>query len=133
MTLPSGTRYAFVGDIVWQLEGITEREERPRSKGVLLEQGNDPYWFPGHTVSANNLMSGSGKDRMNFLTSRTRSANNCGCGNIVSKRLVPASSAASTTAAASVRQPKLLHPMPTERHVKRRKVAAFHEVSGWLG
>ena len=29
VTLPSGTRYAFVGDIVWQLEGITEREERP--------------------------------------------------------------------------------------------------------
>jgi N-acyl homoserine lactone hydrolase len=28
-TLPSGTRYAFVGDIVWQLEGITDREERP--------------------------------------------------------------------------------------------------------
>jgi glyoxylase-like metal-dependent hydrolase (beta-lactamase superfamily II) len=23
------TRYAFVGDLVWQLEGITEREERP--------------------------------------------------------------------------------------------------------
>ena len=29
VTLPSGTHYAFVGDIVWQLEGITEREERP--------------------------------------------------------------------------------------------------------
>ena len=28
-TLPNGTRYAFVGDIVWQLEGITQREERP--------------------------------------------------------------------------------------------------------
>jgi hypothetical protein len=25
----NGTRYAFVGDLVWQLEGITEREERP--------------------------------------------------------------------------------------------------------
>jgi N-acyl homoserine lactone hydrolase len=23
-----GTRYAFVGDLVWQLEGITQREER---------------------------------------------------------------------------------------------------------
>lgn len=22
-------RYAFVGDVIWQLEGITEREERP--------------------------------------------------------------------------------------------------------
>jgi glyoxylase-like metal-dependent hydrolase (beta-lactamase superfamily II) len=29
VTLPSGTRYAFVGDLVWQLEGISEREERP--------------------------------------------------------------------------------------------------------
>jgi len=29
VTLPSGTRYAFVGDLVWQLEGITLREERP--------------------------------------------------------------------------------------------------------
>jgi glyoxylase-like metal-dependent hydrolase (beta-lactamase superfamily II) len=29
VTLPNGTRYAFVGDLVWQLEGITEREVRP--------------------------------------------------------------------------------------------------------
>jgi N-acyl homoserine lactone hydrolase len=29
VTLSSGTRYAFVGDLVWQLEGITPREERP--------------------------------------------------------------------------------------------------------
>ena len=29
VTLPSGTRYAFVGDVVWQLEGIAQREERP--------------------------------------------------------------------------------------------------------
>jgi glyoxylase-like metal-dependent hydrolase (beta-lactamase superfamily II) len=29
VTLPNGTRYAFVGDVVWQLEGITKREERP--------------------------------------------------------------------------------------------------------
>ena len=35
MTLAYGTRYAFVGDVVWQLEGITLREERPwiTSKG----------------------------------------------------------------------------------------------------
>jgi hypothetical protein len=25
----SGRRYAFVGDLAWQREGITEREERP--------------------------------------------------------------------------------------------------------
>ena len=29
VTLPNGMRYAFVGDLVWQLEGITLREERP--------------------------------------------------------------------------------------------------------
>ncbi|HWE24566.1 MAG TPA: MBL fold metallo-hydrolase [Myxococcales bacterium] len=29
VALPSGKRYAFVGDLVWQLEGITQREERP--------------------------------------------------------------------------------------------------------
>ena len=29
VTLANGTRYAFVGDLVWQLEGITLREERP--------------------------------------------------------------------------------------------------------
>ncbi|MGP0090162.1 MAG: MBL fold metallo-hydrolase [Xanthobacteraceae bacterium] len=28
VTLQNGTRYAFVGDLVWQLEGITLREER---------------------------------------------------------------------------------------------------------
>jgi len=28
VTLPDGARYAFVGDLVWQLEGITLREER---------------------------------------------------------------------------------------------------------
>jgi N-acyl homoserine lactone hydrolase len=29
LALPSGQRFALVGDLVWQLEGITEREERP--------------------------------------------------------------------------------------------------------
>jgi glyoxylase-like metal-dependent hydrolase (beta-lactamase superfamily II) len=29
VNLLDGTRYAFVGDIVWQLDGITQREERP--------------------------------------------------------------------------------------------------------
>jgi N-acyl homoserine lactone hydrolase len=28
VTLHNGTRYALVGDLVWQLEGITQREER---------------------------------------------------------------------------------------------------------
>jgi glyoxylase-like metal-dependent hydrolase (beta-lactamase superfamily II) len=29
VTLQNGTRYAFVGDLVWQIEGLTLREERP--------------------------------------------------------------------------------------------------------
>lgn len=29
LTLPIGKRYALVGDLAWQREGITEREERP--------------------------------------------------------------------------------------------------------
>jgi glyoxylase-like metal-dependent hydrolase (beta-lactamase superfamily II) len=29
VTLPGDVRYAFVGDLVWQLEGILQREERP--------------------------------------------------------------------------------------------------------
>lgn len=37
VTLHNGTRYAFVGDVVWQLEGITEREERP----WLTQRGSD--------------------------------------------------------------------------------------------
>jgi glyoxylase-like metal-dependent hydrolase (beta-lactamase superfamily II) len=43
VTLPSGTRYAFVGDLVYQLEGITQREERPwlvRRKADTDAEGN---------------------------------------------------------------------------------------------
>lgn len=29
LTLPDGARHALLGDLVWQLEGITRREERP--------------------------------------------------------------------------------------------------------
>lgn len=43
VTLPSGTRYAFVGDLVYQLEGFTQREERPwliRRKADTDAEGN---------------------------------------------------------------------------------------------
>src|SRR5262249_55499337 len=33
VTRPTGTPYTFGGDLVWQLEGITEREERPCARG----------------------------------------------------------------------------------------------------
>ena len=29
VTVPSGTRYAFIGDLTWQLDGISRRAERP--------------------------------------------------------------------------------------------------------
>ena len=29
VTLPSGQRYAFIGDLTWQLDGVRERAERP--------------------------------------------------------------------------------------------------------
>jgi len=37
VTMSEGTRYAFIGDLVWQLEGLVEREERP--------------WFEAKTLS----------------------------------------------------------------------------------
>src|SRR5262249_4679274 len=39
VTLSGGARYAFVGDLVWQLEGLLEREERP--------------WFEARTLGEN--------------------------------------------------------------------------------
>jgi glyoxylase-like metal-dependent hydrolase (beta-lactamase superfamily II) len=40
ITLPSGARYAFVGDLVWQREGILQREERPWATSKTM--GEDP-------------------------------------------------------------------------------------------
>lgn len=40
VTLPGGSRYAFVGDLVWQLEGLARREERPWLEARVL--GEDP-------------------------------------------------------------------------------------------
>lgn len=37
LTLPSGKRYALLGDLVWQREGITEREERPWLQRMLAD------------------------------------------------------------------------------------------------
>ena len=38
LTLPSGTRYALVGDLVWQREGISQREERPWLQRTLADR-----------------------------------------------------------------------------------------------
>lgn len=37
LTLPSGKRYALVGDVVWQREGISLREERPWLSRTLAD------------------------------------------------------------------------------------------------
>lgn len=37
LTLPDGARYGFVGDLVWQTEGITLREERPWPQSHLAD------------------------------------------------------------------------------------------------
>lgn len=41
VALPSGARYAFVGDLVWQREGITLREERPWPQRALADVDPD--------------------------------------------------------------------------------------------
>jgi N-acyl homoserine lactone hydrolase len=40
VTVPSGRRYAFIGDLTWQLDGIDRRVERPRLLRRLAD--NDP-------------------------------------------------------------------------------------------
>jgi N-acyl homoserine lactone hydrolase len=40
VSMPDGARYAFVGDLVWQLEGLLQREERPWLESKAL--GEDP-------------------------------------------------------------------------------------------
>ncbi len=37
LALPTGTRYALVGDLVWQTEGITQREEKPWLQSRLAD------------------------------------------------------------------------------------------------
>lgn len=37
ITVPSGKRYAFIGDLTWQLDGIRERVERPWLLRVLAD------------------------------------------------------------------------------------------------
>lgn len=37
VNLPSGERYAFIGDLAWQLEGVTQLEERPWIQSFLAD------------------------------------------------------------------------------------------------
>lgn len=48
VALPSGKRYAFVGDLVWQREGISEREEKPWLQRTLADR--DPEGVRAHIL-----------------------------------------------------------------------------------
>jgi glyoxylase-like metal-dependent hydrolase (beta-lactamase superfamily II) len=37
VTVPSGQRYAFIGDLTWQIDGIRRRVERPWLLGRLAD------------------------------------------------------------------------------------------------
>jgi glyoxylase-like metal-dependent hydrolase (beta-lactamase superfamily II) len=37
VNLPDGSRFAFIGDLTWQMEGVTLRAERPRMLRVLAD------------------------------------------------------------------------------------------------
>ena len=41
VTLPGGPRFAFVGDLIWQMEGLFEREERPWFVAQSLDHDRD--------------------------------------------------------------------------------------------
>jgi len=41
VTVPSGTRYAFIGDLTWQLDGIRRRVERPWLLSKLADSDRD--------------------------------------------------------------------------------------------
>jgi len=56
VTLSGGVRYAFVGDLVWQLEGLVEREERP--------------WFEARTLGENPLLLRQTLLRMSAIATR---------------------------------------------------------------
>jgi hypothetical protein len=56
VTLSGSDRYAFVGDLVWQLEGFLEREERP--------------WFEARTLGENPVLLRQSLLRMSAIATR---------------------------------------------------------------
>ena len=56
ITLSGGVRYAFVGELVWQLEGLLEREERP--------------WFESRTLGENPVLLRQSLLRMSAIATR---------------------------------------------------------------
>jgi glyoxylase-like metal-dependent hydrolase (beta-lactamase superfamily II) len=56
VTVSDSARYAFVGDLVWQLEGLLEREERP--------------WFEARTLGENPVLLRQSLLRMSAIATR---------------------------------------------------------------
>ncbi len=56
VTLPDRSRHAFVGDLVWQREGVTQREERPWLQRTLAD--HDPAGVREHIVHVAALLAG---------------------------------------------------------------------------
>ena len=56
VTLSGGARYAFVGDLVWQLEGLLDREMRP--------------WFEAKTLGENSVLLRQSLLRMSAIATR---------------------------------------------------------------
>ena len=56
VTLSGGARYAFVGDLVWQLEGLLDREMRP--------------WFEAQTLGENSVLLRQSLLRMSAIATR---------------------------------------------------------------
>lgn len=52
VTLPNGSRYAFVGDLVWQLEGLAQREERPWLEARVLGEDSAAVQLSMRRLSA---------------------------------------------------------------------------------
>lgn len=53
ITTPDGKRYALIGDITWQIEGVNERAEKPLAPRLLVE--NDAEAVRGLIVTLNAL------------------------------------------------------------------------------
>ena len=50
MTLPNARRFAFLGDLAWRREGITEREERPWFASTAMAIDHDPAGVRGNLL-----------------------------------------------------------------------------------
>jgi glyoxylase-like metal-dependent hydrolase (beta-lactamase superfamily II) len=54
VNLPGGARFAFVGDLAWQLDAILDREERPWATSKMM--GEDPVALRGSLLRMNAIV-----------------------------------------------------------------------------